>query len=238
MLETMRHLRVTFGVAVTVCAFALTAMPALATEVEASKEGYTHGTSETEQTLKFGEIEITCFKVSAKGAVTAGVNSTYTTSIKFNKCLTKARLGIHTFYLRTKFLTPLVISYQPNGSIVSGTTAEIKFKTGTTEEFEPSECEIYIPEQTVPSKAINKPNETYFMFSMTEGVPLGHKVSPTFPDGLQHTIEINNTIKGFKYELEGEPCEEWAKEEGPEGIGGQYFGSFPQILGGGNLYIK
>ena len=60
-------------------------------------------------------------------------------------------------------------------------------------------------------------------------------MTKNFPDGLQHYIVITNSFKGIKYELEGEPCEEWGKEEGPEGGGGTYFGSFPQILIGGNL---
>jgi hypothetical protein len=60
-------------------------------------------------------------------------------------------------------------------------------------------------------------------------------VNKSFPDGLRHYIVISNSFKGIKYELEGEPCEEWGKEEGPEGGGGTYTGSFPQILGMGNL---
>lgn len=250
----MRHLRVTFGVAVTACAFALAATPALAHEFIASKEGNTSGTSETEQTFKFGQVNITCYKVRSKGHVAAGGSSTYATSLKFGKCVTTAHIGTHTFYIRTSWLTPLAVEYHPNGFVeagseleetpqgarLSGGTAELKFKTGVLPEggeFEPSSCIIQIPEQTVPRKAINKPEEEYALVKYINGTT-PHKINGTFPTGEQHIIKFENAIKGIHFVFEGEPCEEWAHEEESEGFFGQYHGSFPQKLAGGNLEFQ
>src|SRR6185437_9979300 len=105
---------------------------------------------------------------------------------------------------------------------------------GKTEEFEKSECHIRWLGQTIPAKAVKNPEEE-FTAATFSNTAIPKKVSKAFPDGLQHGIEINNAFTGIKYELEGEPCEEWGKEEGPEGGGGTYFGSFPQFVTGGNL---
>ncbi len=243
----MRHLRLTFGLAAAICAFALSATPALAGEFVSSKAGTTKGSAETEQHFKFGRINVTCYKVRTKGLVAAGSASTYATSVKFGKCLTSARIGTHQFFLRAHFLTPLAIEYFPNGyvkvgselkeeggrTVLAGGTAALKFNTGATEEFEKSECEVYIPEQTIPKKAINNPDET-FLDATYLNKTQPHKMSNEFPLGLQTYFTVTNEWTGMKYELEGEPCEEWGKEEGSEGIG-QFSGSFPQVLGGGNL---
>lgn len=244
----MRHFRLTLGLVASVGTFALAASPALAGEFIASNTGKTHGTTESEQLFKFGSVKIKCLKASAKGAVTAGSSTTYGTSIKFAKCLTVAKIGNHEVYLPTRFLTPLAVEYHANGYVetgsetaetegkvtVTGGTAEIKINTGKTAEFEKSECHIKWPAQTLPVKAINHPEE---MFSMAtySNASQPHAVSKAFPTGIQNYIVIENAFKGIKFEYEGEPCEAWGHEEGPEGAGGTYTGSFPQILGDGNL---
>lgn len=247
----MRHRRKSIGLVVAVCVFALAATPALAHEFVASKEGKTHGAAESEQLFKFGPFKIKCLKVSAKGLVAAGGSSTYATSINFAKCLTSAIVGSsqkHEIFLGTKWLTPLAIEYHANGFVESGGetieeegkaviapgSAELKINTGKTAEFEPSECHLSWPGQTIPLKAIKKPEEEYSSATYSNEAA-AHKVSKNFPDGLQHYITISNAFKGIKFELAGEPCEEWGKEEGSEGGGGTYTGSFPQFLTGGNL---
>ena len=111
---------------------------------------------------------------------------------------------------------------------------EIKVYTGITEGRTASRCTISWPEQTLPIKAIKNPEGEYSAASFSN-VATPSPYLGKFPDGFQHSIEISNSFKGIKVEFAGEPCEEWGKEEGPESAGGTYFGSFPQILQGGNF---
>jgi hypothetical protein len=247
----MRHVRVTGFVSVMLCAFAIAATPALAHEFVASRTGNTSGTVESEQKFKFGPFHITCQKATAKGAVAQGGSQTYATAIKYSKCLTSAFVGTskRQIFLPTKWQTPLSVEYHANGfvetgggeleevegkAVITGGSAELKVNTGKTSEFEKSECRISWPEQTLPLKATKEP-EGEFSAATYSNETRPKKVSKSFPDGLQHYIVISNTFKGIKFELEGEPCEEWGKEEGPEGGGGTYVGSFPQFLAYGNL---
>jgi hypothetical protein len=248
----MRHVRLGLGLLAATSALAFGAAPALAHEFIASKTGKTHGVEESEQNFKFGAFKIKCQKVSAKGAVAAGGSSTYATAIKYNKCLTSAFVGgstKHQIFLATRWLTPLSVEYHANGfvetgggeleevegkAVIAGGSAELKVNTGKTEEFEKSECHISWPEQTIPLKAVKNPEGEYSSATYSNAAA-PHKVSKAFPDGLMHYIVISNAFKGIKYTLEGEPCEEWGKEEGPEGGGGTYTGSFPQFLALGNL---
>jgi hypothetical protein len=247
----MRHLKMTLALAVATCAFVVMAAPALAHEFTASKAGKTHGVEESEQSFRFGPFIIKCQKVSAKGAVAAGSSETLATALKFSKCLTTAKIGSHAIFQPTRFLTPLAIEYHANGFVETGSeleevegtaklaggSAEIKVKTGRTEENEKSECEISWEEQTIPLKAEKKPNEEYSAATYAPGT-IPHAVTKNFPDGLQHYVIFSNEFKGIHYTLEGEPCEEWGREEGSEGFTGRYTGSFPQILGGGNLFFQ
>jgi hypothetical protein len=252
----MRHLRATLGLAVAVCAFALAATPALAAEFLASKEGATHGKNETEQIFHWGQsFEMICFKTRSKGHMAAGFANSYATEIKFAKCVVKAKIGLHTFYIHAKWLTPLAIEYYPNGfveigseleeeggrTVLSGGTAELKFKTGVNieeapEEFEPSVCEVRIPSQTIPARAEKHPENEYEAATFTNEV-IPHKISNRFPTGEQHIIKISNHLTRIFFEFEGEPCEEWGHEEEEEDHG-NYTGSFPQKLSGGNLYFE
>jgi hypothetical protein len=241
------------GLLATTSALAFGAAPALAHEFIASKTGKTHGVAESEQNFKFGAFKIKCQKANAKGAVAAGSSSTYATAIKYTKCLTSAFIGSTNrhIFLPTRWLTPLAIEYHANGfvetggeleevegeAVLAGGSAQLKINTGKTEEFEKSECTISWPEQTIPFKAAKNP-EGEFSAASFSNESEAHNMTKAFPDGLRHFINISNSFKGIKYEFEGEPCEEWGKEEGSEGGGGTYTGSFPQMLNGGNLEFQ
>lgn len=247
----MRHLRLSVGLLATTCALAFGAAPALAHEFIASTSNKTNGTAETEQVFKFGPFKIKCGRANAKGLVAAGSSETYATSIKFTKCLTEAKLGVHTIFLGTRFLTPLAVEYHANGfvetgseleefegsAVLAGGSAEIKVNQGKTEEGKKAECHIVWPEQTLPMKAIKNPTGEYSEATYAN-ITKPHLANKTFPEGLQHGINISNTFKGIKFEFEGEPCEEYGREEGPEGHAGKYTGSFPQFLTGGNLEFQ
>jgi hypothetical protein len=244
----MRHLRLSLGLIASVCAFAVAASPALAHEFIASKAGKVHGAEESEQLFKFGAIKMKCQQASAAGKVAGGSTQTFATLIKFSKCLTTAKVGTHEIFIATKWLTPLAIEYHANGFVESGSmvseiegrtvlaggSAVIKINTGKTEEFEKSECHVSWPPQTIPRKAITSPTEEFSAATYTNAAN-PHLVTKAFPDGLQHYIIVTNAFKGITFELEGEPCETWGREEGPEGGGGTYNGSFPELLTGGNF---
>lgn len=237
----MRHLKLTLGVAVSValsaCAFAVAATPALAGEFVAANSGKVSGIEESTQEFKFGAVKMRCFHVKANGEVVAGSSTTYTTKIVFAKCLTTAKIGRHEIFLPTHWLTPLTVTYHNNGFVETGETAEVKINMGKTEEFEKSECHIKWPPQTIPVKAINKPGEPYEEATY-ENISRPHTVSKNFPTGIQSGIAFHNMFKGIHFEYEGEPCEEWGREETAEGFGAQYAGSFPQYLGSGNFEFK
>jgi len=247
----MRHARLSVGLVATVCAFAIGATPALAHEFVASATGNISGKVESTQSLKFGPFKITCLKAADKGAVAAGTTDEFATSIKFSKCTTEGKIGSKKIMLSTHFMTPLAVEYHANrfvetgseleeeegATVLAGGTAEIKVPTGVNEEFRKSTCVIEWPEQTLPKKAEQKPNEEYAAVGFSNA-STPKKASPKFPDGMQHSIVVSNEFKGIKYEFEGEPCEEWGKEEGPEGGGGTYFGSFPVVLSGGSLEYR
>ena len=245
----MRHVRFGSGFVGAVCALAIAATPALAHEFTASKSGRTKGKTETEQTFKFGPFKITCEKANSKGSVAAGGSPTLAVSIKFNSCTDEVKFGTKPAHVPTRFLTPLAIEYHANGfvetgseleefegsAVLAGGEAEIKVYTGVLPgEHEKSRCTILWPEQTLPLKAVKKPEAEYSAATYSN-VTTPQPVNKKFPDGLQHSINIANSLKGIKYEFEGEPCEEWGKEESEEGGAGTYFGSFPVLLAGGNL---
>ncbi|HEX3433361.1 MAG TPA: hypothetical protein VHT25_04780 [Solirubrobacteraceae bacterium] len=249
----MRHFKIAVGLAAV--ALTVSATPALAHEFKASIAGKTHGVALSEQVFKFGPFKIKCQKASAKGLVAAGSSKTYAASVKYAKCLTSALIGAskkHEIFLGTRWLTPLSVEYHASGfvetgdgeleeeagkAVIAGGSAELKVNTGKTSEGTRSECHLSWPEQTIPIKAAHakNPEEEEFSAASYTNESSPKPVSAKFPDGLQHSIVISNSFKGIKFELEGEPCEEWGKEEGPEGGGGTYVGSFPQILTGGNL---
>ncbi|MFI4990753.1 MAG: hypothetical protein ACHQHO_07560 [Solirubrobacterales bacterium] len=244
----MRHIRL-LGVASALCAFAIAATPALAHEFTASKTGRTSGKAESEQKFKFGPFKITCEKAKAKGEQAAGSSSTLTVAVRFVSCTDEIRFGTKPAFVPTRFLTPLAIAYHANGyvetgseieefegsAVLAGGEAEIKVYTGVIPGTpkEKSHCTILWPEQTIPLKAIKKPEGEYSEATYSnEVLP---RIGKNFPDSLQHFVNIANSFKGIKYEFEGEPCEEWGKEEGSEGGGATYFGSFPVFANGGNL---
>lgn len=255
----MRHVRLSLVLVSVVCAFAVAAAPALAHEFTASKTGKTKGKSEAMlvkgklenlQTFKFGPFKISCEKVNAKGKQAAGASATLAVSLRFGVCGDEVKFGAKPQFVPTRFVTPLVIEYNANGFVETGSeleefegslklaggTAEIKVYTGILlGEHEKSRCTISWPEQTIPLKAIKKPEAEYSeatYSNITTSVP----VSKKFPDGIQHSLSIANSIKGIKHLVfEGEPCEEWGKGEEEEQGGGQYSGTFPVVLGAGNL---
>jgi hypothetical protein len=258
----MRHQRKIVGLIATACVLALSATPALAHEFVASASGKVKGVAQqgssketvigpNTQELKLGTFKVYCNKATAKGAVAAGASKTFATSVKFAWCWTPVKFGAHTGAVAVHMVAPLAIEYHANGFVETGSEleevegsatlkggeAEFKANTGINSEFEKSTCTIKWIEQTIPVKAEKKPELEY------SSVTYSNEEKPAttmkrFPDGFQHYIKVSNAFKGIKYEYEGEPCEEWGKEEGAEGGGGTYTGSFTQTLNTGDFEFR
>src|SRR5581483_8080907 len=198
----MRHVRLSLVLVGVVCAFAIIAAPALAHEFTASKTGKTAGKSESEQKFKFGPFKISCEVAKDKGAQAAGSSQTLAVAVKFTKCVDEIKFGAKPAYVSTRFRTPVAIEYHANGFVETGSeleefegsatliggTAEIHVPTGVIPgEKERSNCTIYWPEQTIPLKAIKKPEGEYSeatYSNIVQSVP----VNKAFPSGEQHGI--------------------------------------------------
>jgi len=245
----MRHVKLSLVLVGAVCALAVAAAPALAHEFIASKTGYTSGKAESEQKFKFGPFKISCEVAKAKGAQAAGSSATLAVAVHFSKCVDEIRFGNKPAYVPTRFRTAVAVEYHANGYVETGSEleefegsatlaggeAEIHVPTGVIPgEKEKSECLIHWPEQIIPLKALKKPEGEYSQATYSN-ITQSVLVSKKFPEGIQHGLSIANTFKGIKYVFEGEPCEEWGKEEGEEGGGATYTGTFPVFLKGGNL---
>jgi hypothetical protein len=234
----MRHMMKAFGVMILVCVFALPASSALAGEFNATRtpnpcsvaepcptNGHGIGTADPEhpgfgQEFQFGSFNVLCkvahpySKTAAEGAPTWATSESFTTQVKFSKCLTKAHFspsfeaGIPTMLNKGK---PLTFTYLPNAEgkkekgqvIISAGNAKIG--SGI--------CTFSWGGQTIFAK---------------EGEPVA-----TFEPGLIKTrpsLVFNNAFRGIQWEYEEGQCvgEKGFEEEAEktEGKSATYFGSF------------
>ncbi|MGA2319691.1 MAG: hypothetical protein ABSG95_02970 [Solirubrobacteraceae bacterium] len=233
------------GVAAAAGALAFAATPALAHEFTASRTGTTSGKSGEVQKFKFGPFKITCMKTAAKGAVTEGSSETLNALLKFGKCSTEAKINSgKSFQIYTVWKTPLDIEYHATHFVETGTETEeveekVVLKGGEAminvlggRDFK---CKISWPSQTLPAAAEQKPLKEWGQVTYAPEEAQTGKPRKFPPDGIQHFLLIKNEFKTIHFRFEGEPCEEWGREEGPEGAQGTYVGSFPLKLTTGNL---
>jgi hypothetical protein len=231
------------GLLATTSAFAFGAAPALAHEFIASKEGKLTGSTEAESKLRLGPFKITCLKATTTGKVAQGMTKTIATATKLKKCHTEGKIGNHPIELNTTFLTPIAVEYHAGGAVEVGSEleeeegatvlagGEVELKISAGSKFK---CMIHWPEQTLPKKAEVEIEGEYKSATFSnETRP--KTISKAFPGGLQHYIVIHNSFKLIHFEMKGEPCEEWGKEEGPEGTAGLFTAAIPTILSYGNL---
>jgi hypothetical protein len=242
----MRHLRITFGVALTACMFAVAVAPALATPVfkatstektySEAEPGTTRGVQTTEQRFNFGGMIVICPKASTKGQVAWTFSKTLAQEIKFVKCSTIAHEGGgKELLLATNFKTPWAFVFHANGFAEIGTEfeGEVAISGGTIEmkiAGVRGKCVLGIPAQTIPVKAVKHPNEEF------SAVEYGFTPFPRpadkkqFPSGSQNRLTIANEFKGMKWEV-AEGCENFTTTKG----GSTYTGSFEVQVLGGNL---
>lgn len=254
----MRHIRIAFGIAVTVCAVAVMAVPAMAHQFKASKIGATTGKGYEQikfvtgelpeynparmQEWKLGKFKILCYKASSKGEVTETSSETFTTTTKMGGCgWYPENNSLHTGATFSK--TGLKATWHANGYVEalgneSGEEVEWKnvdlgevaagFKVGG------KICQITIPEQTIKVYRAGPAA----LYSTIKG-----EATTKFPTG-QEKLLITNEWDKIKFVYGGElnqcTAEEFEKLQEGSGGGteGQYNGKLEETLTGGNLSFE
>jgi hypothetical protein len=256
------------------CAFLLTAVvPASAHQFTASRlptplseemPGKTKGISieseglegERNQKFNFGPFEIVCTASAhansvPEGAVVWATHSTFSTEVKFNKCLTKAHFGSFVAGLKTAFNVnpstkkgePVKFVYHVNGFAEFGTgetVSEIEVGSGeATFSISGKVCKINWPAQTVPAQAVKKPEGEYSSAVYATNPVGGQTNAKKFPSGIQERLIIDNKFKAMEWHFEEGQClgeggfEEEAKVT--EGKSAKYTGAVEHYVVGGNL---
>jgi hypothetical protein len=234
----MRHMRKALGAVVLVCALALPASSALAGEFNTSRSpnacsvlepcptnGKGIGSPDPEhaeftQEFQFGAFNVLCkyghpySKTAAEGAPTWTTSESYTTQVKFSKCLTVAKFnptfegGIPTTLNHGKALT---FTYLPNAEGKGGEPGQVLISEGNAK-IGSGICTFHWGGQTVYSKTA-EPAATF-------ETKLG-----TF-----QSLVIHNSFRGIEWEYEEGQCvgEKGFEEEATktEGKSATYFGSF------------
>jgi hypothetical protein len=263
----MRYFWRTMGLAVALFAFVLPASSAFANgeEFVASREpvplseespGKTHGRApegEFSQVLKFGAFTIKCNAVTNaktinEGAVSWESNATFSTELKFFKCLTVARFGSFLGGLSTSFNggLPMKIVYHINGFAEIGTGetfSEVEIGSGEASfKISGKICKINWPAQTVPAKAVKHPEEEFSAAVYSNKfVPVPESMWHKFPSHEQERLVIANEFKTMKWSYEEGQClgeggfEEEAKIT--EAGNGTWTGTLEEEIRGGNLGI-
>jgi hypothetical protein len=271
----MRKISLAVGLAAIACTFVVTTS-AIAHNFTASRApkplseaepGKTKGVgiesegleAERNQMLKFGNFNIFCKAVAhantqAEGAVTWSTNQTFSTEVKFTKCLTRASFNGFTGGLATSFnvnpetkkAEPIKFVYHVNGFAEIGTgetVSEVEVGSGdATFKISGKICKIAWPRQTVPAVAEKKPEGEYSSAVFSNNfVPVEATTAnlKKFPSGFQQRLVINNAFKGMLWRYEEGQCmgeggfeEPAPKEEAKSGV---YKGALEEQVVGGNL---
>ncbi len=232
------------GVAVAACALAVSAPAAFAHSFTASiagKElseatpGKVKAVGIGTQSFAFGPVKITCEKAAAKGLVTAASSETLKLTAKYSTCGTAIKVGGEVASLKTKLVDPVEYSLHANGFAETGAEGEeasAEVGGGTVEwKIGGIKCLISWPSQTVPVKAIAKPEGEYTaaIFSNTEAAN-GHLKA--FPGGIQHKLLVSAEFKKMEFSFEEGECSEFKH---PEAKTGSYIGAIEAEVAGGNL---
>lgn len=252
----MRHVKMALGLATTMCALAIAAVPAMAEagHFEATKLGKTPISEETPgktkgegvgvQTFKFGGLHIECNKAKAKGTVTQEEFNDFVTEVVYSECFLEDKFGPKEIgHLKTRFNggKPVTYVYHHNGFVEVGTEVEeeeegnVKISGGeSTFAVSGLKCTITWPAQTIPVKAIKKPEEEYSSatYSNTEVSQTNLKL---FPTGFQKRMLITNNFKKLEYSVSNGVCEEFEKQEGKTGAAA---GQIEEQVIGGNLSFE
>lgn len=237
-----RHLsRTTAALALTACAFAISAAPALAHEFVSSPVGKTKVVGVGEQVFKLGPFTIRCARAKSTKAnrTNESPSNLFFAQVKLTKCGTDAELGSEEIELKTRFLTPVAFEYHANGFANFGegleeTEGMVHFTGGAVEiKVAAIKCLVFIEEQTIPGRAVNKPNEEY---SAAKFESKGFKVNPSerFPLGEQQKMIITDEFNKMTFEYGEGQCESFKRPE-EELKNGRFKGQFVAEVVKGDL---
>lgn len=209
------------------------------------------------QELTFGAFHIFCaVQTSAKtineGAVSWAVSPVFVTEVKFSKCLTEASYGLFKSGTATSFNVnpetkksePVKFVYHVNGFAELGTgetESEVEVGSGAASfKIGGKVCKINWPSQTVPARAVVKPEEVFSAVTYANNeVPVEAKKIKQFPTLMKSKLVITNnfTTMQWNYE-EGQCLGEGGFEEGitkTEAKNGIYRGKLEEEVAGGNI---
>jgi hypothetical protein len=249
----MRHTRNALGAMTLVCVFALPASSALAGEFKATRNpnpcsvaepcptnGKGIGTADPEhpgfsQEFKFGAFNVLCkighpyAKTAAEGAPTWASSESFTTQIKFSKCLTRATFsGSFEAGIPTG-VTAMEFTYLPNAENKNGEPGQVIISAGRVK-IGSGVCTFSWGGQTV----FSKPGLPVATFE-TSLQPV--KVSSKFPTGIRESLVVHDSFRGIEWEYEEGQCvgEKGFEEEAEktEGKSATYDGSWiDQVIKG------
>ena len=248
----MRHMRNALGAMALLCVFALPASSALAGEFKATRtsepcsvtvpcptNGKGFGTADPEhegfsQEFQFGAFNVLCkgahpyAKTAAEGAPTWTMSQSFTTQIKFTKCLTVAHFssqfegGIPTSVNRGK---PMEFTYLPNAP-GKGAPGQVIISAGSAK-IGSGICTFSWGGQTIYSKS-GLPAATFETTLKKQPMT-----------GLHEYLVVHNSFRGIEWEYEEGQCvgEKGFEEEATktEGKSATYFGAYLTGINGGNL---
>lgn len=250
----MRHVRMTaVGLVAAACALGAAAIPASAHQFTAAivgktispaEPGKTRGHAVGNQVFKLGPFIITCKKAVARGTVTGPASNTFYTEIRYGGCETElipagqTKFRIHP---PVHFLTPVDIEYHVNGFVETGAESESEVNIlnpgAVSIAVHGTGCKITWVPQTLPSKAIKKPEEQYTAatYSLSSVSTEGKRLKQ-FPSGFQQRLVIANEFKKLETEVEEEKACEGG--EPTEFKTGNYKGMLEEELVSGNLGVE
>ncbi len=185
-------------------------------------------------------FKFTCSKATAAHThIAFPYSNTFYAEVRFSQCWTYFKVENGNLlgpYRAT--LQPVDFEYHWNGFAELGGESEsnvrlvdpgeIYVKIGSTQ------CEIYWEPQTIPSKAIKKPEGEYSsaVYSTAEVTP-NAKEQKYFGDELQKQLVVTSDLKNIKTIAEGGRCEDFKKEE----TNGYYKGTIQYKVPNGNLWF-
>jgi hypothetical protein len=229
--------------------------------ISAEKTAKTSGKTEEPQVFKFGTIEIKCqqFKFPEKystgataltsGKVEAESFTELEVGIHFQKCgRVFTGTGGGEEFEPAAFKGKVTIVYHVNGFgeiLGNGEGEELEYgkepkvtvrETAATFNIAPAkQCRVIIPEQTVPVKAIKKPNEEF------SAAVYSNVFTPTsrkgFVNNEKESLEIANSFKGLTYRF-GEETQCNADQKNEQGTNGIYEGTLSLEIPAGNLGVE
>jgi len=202
------------------------------------------------QEFRLGKFRILCYTARSKGEITQLVSETYTSTNKYTRCGWYPQSNSLQVGASFSNKTGLKMIYHANGYVEllgngEGETYEYQglgaretaalIKISSTKA-----CTIAIPEQTIPIKAVNHPEEEFTAVNYTN-TEVENEHLKLFPTGFQKKVIFDNELKTlhFKYIGEQSQCtnvEEFEKQTEEEGGGtGAYKGKLIEEVVNGNL---